>query len=187
MACAAILSVEDFRDTQRRAEMRQRLHDRLERDIVVIEIWDRQELSGRHIIGPDGQVTLPVVGPIRLTDLTREEERFRGTETPLWEHEVKRNRLHGAFLVGCPALALVSSLALSSSLPLVGLLVVSGGVMSRTVAKARWKSSDLRTLLLYSLHSHIQQVPILLGQLCYCHDRWLGRRRALIEYKELPS
>jgi Glycosyl transferase family group 2 len=114
-------------------------------------------------------------------------ERFCGTETPLWEHEVKRNRLHGAFLVGCPALALVSSLALSSSLPLVGLLVVSGGVMLRTVAKARWKSSDLRTLVLYSLHSHIQQVPILLGQLCYCHDRWLGRRRALIEYKELPS
>lgn len=44
-----------------------------EGDIVVIEIWDRQELSGRHIIGPDGQVTLPVVGPIRLTDLTRGE------------------------------------------------------------------------------------------------------------------
>jgi polysaccharide export outer membrane protein len=42
-------------------------------DIVVIESWDRQELSGWHIIGPDGQVTLPVVGPIRLTDLTREE------------------------------------------------------------------------------------------------------------------
>ena len=30
MACAAILSLEEFRDTQRRAEMRQRLHDRFD-------------------------------------------------------------------------------------------------------------------------------------------------------------
>jgi polysaccharide export outer membrane protein len=44
-----------------------------EGDVVVIEVWDRQDLSGRHIIGPDGQVTLPVVGPVRLADLTREE------------------------------------------------------------------------------------------------------------------
>ena len=30
MTCAALLSLEDFRDTQRRAEMRQRLHDRFD-------------------------------------------------------------------------------------------------------------------------------------------------------------
>jgi len=44
-----------------------------EGDVIVIEVWDRQDLSGRHTIGPDGQVTLPVVGPVRLVDLTREE------------------------------------------------------------------------------------------------------------------
>ena len=39
----------------------------------MIEVWDRPELSGRHAIGADGQVTLPVVGPTRLIDLSREE------------------------------------------------------------------------------------------------------------------
>jgi hypothetical protein len=31
MTCAAILSLEDFRDTHRRAEIRQRLHERYDR------------------------------------------------------------------------------------------------------------------------------------------------------------
>jgi hypothetical protein len=37
MACAAILSLEDFRDTQRRAEIRQRLHDRLDQWLDKLE------------------------------------------------------------------------------------------------------------------------------------------------------
>lgn len=113
-------------------------------------------------------------------------QRFRGTHTPLWQHEVQRNRIHGAVLVGCPVRALVSSLALASALPLVVLLDVSAGIIVRTAAKARWKSADRWTLLLYSLHSHVQQVPILFGQLCYPYDRWRGRHRGLIEDEEAP-
>jgi hypothetical protein len=37
MTCAAILSLEDFRDTQRRAEMRQRLHDRFDHWLHQLE------------------------------------------------------------------------------------------------------------------------------------------------------
>jgi polysaccharide export outer membrane protein len=44
-----------------------------EGDVVMSEVWNRPELSGRHIIGPDRQVTLPVVGPTHLVDLSREE------------------------------------------------------------------------------------------------------------------
>jgi predicted nucleic acid-binding Zn-ribbon protein len=37
MACAAILSLDEFRDTQRREEIRQRLHDRLDQWLDTLE------------------------------------------------------------------------------------------------------------------------------------------------------
>src|SRR5262244_2685498 len=37
MTCAAILSLEDFRDTQRRTEIRQRLHDRFDHWLNLLE------------------------------------------------------------------------------------------------------------------------------------------------------
>ena len=41
-------------------------------DEIFVEVWTRPELSGKHIIGPDGRITLPVVGSITLANLTRE-------------------------------------------------------------------------------------------------------------------
>jgi hypothetical protein len=55
---------------------------------------------------------------------------------------------------------------------------------ARSAWKARWKSSDWGTLCLYGLHSHLQQVPILLGQWQHWRDRRSGHVRGLIEYKE---
>ena len=42
-------------------------------DEIFVQVWGREELSGKHILGPDGVVTLPIFGPIRVADLTREE------------------------------------------------------------------------------------------------------------------
>ncbi|MDM8566608.1 polysaccharide biosynthesis/export family protein [Candidatus Halobeggiatoa sp. HSG11] len=42
-------------------------------DDITIEVWGYHELSGKHIVGPDGKITLPLVGPIKLTDLSREQ------------------------------------------------------------------------------------------------------------------
>jgi len=42
-------------------------------DQMTVEVWGYQELSGKHVIGPDGRITLPLVGPLRLTDLSREQ------------------------------------------------------------------------------------------------------------------
>jgi hypothetical protein len=39
MTCTAILSLEDFRDTQRRAAIRQQLHDRFDRWLAFLEKW----------------------------------------------------------------------------------------------------------------------------------------------------
>jgi polysaccharide export outer membrane protein len=42
-------------------------------DEIFIEIWARPELSGKHTLGPDGKITLPVSGVLSLSGLTRDE------------------------------------------------------------------------------------------------------------------
>jgi polysaccharide export outer membrane protein len=41
-------------------------------DEIAIEVIGRPELTSKHIIGPDGKVTLPVVGDVLVADKTRE-------------------------------------------------------------------------------------------------------------------
>lgn len=42
-------------------------------DQITVDVVGRPELSGQHIIGPDGQITLPVAGLLTLRDMTRKE------------------------------------------------------------------------------------------------------------------
>lgn len=42
-------------------------------DELTIEVWGHPELSGKHVVGPDGKITLPLVGPFRVTGLSREQ------------------------------------------------------------------------------------------------------------------
>jgi polysaccharide biosynthesis/export protein len=42
-------------------------------DRLTVEVWGRPEVSGSHVVGPDGRITMPLVGPVRLADTTREE------------------------------------------------------------------------------------------------------------------
>lgn len=44
-------------------------------DELTIEVWDHPELSSRHTIGPDGRITLPVAGDVRLAGHSRETAR----------------------------------------------------------------------------------------------------------------
>lgn len=41
-------------------------------DEISIQFPGRPDLASRDVIGPDGRVTLPLAGPIKLADLTRE-------------------------------------------------------------------------------------------------------------------
>ena len=114
-------------------------------------------------------------------------ERFRGTDLPLWDSEVKRNRLHGLGLLAIAAGAPLASLVSMSIWPLLAGLALLAILVARTAGRVRWKSDDPLTRLLYAVHSHLQQIPILVGQLRFARDRRAGRRRRLIEYKEAPS
>lgn len=42
-------------------------------DVLSLQVWGRPELSGRHTIGPDGVISVPVAGPMQVSLLSREE------------------------------------------------------------------------------------------------------------------
>jgi polysaccharide export outer membrane protein len=42
-------------------------------DVLSLQVWGRPELSGRHTIGPDGVISVPVAGPLPVAQLTRSE------------------------------------------------------------------------------------------------------------------
>lgn len=44
-----------------------------EGDGLQIHVWERADLSGEHVVGPDGRVTIPFTGPIKVAGLTRGE------------------------------------------------------------------------------------------------------------------
>ncbi len=42
-------------------------------DEITVEVLARPELSGKHVIGPDGRISVPVAGEVALAGLTRED------------------------------------------------------------------------------------------------------------------
>lgn len=44
-----------------------------EGDEIQIDVWGRTELSGKHTVGPDGKITLPYAGSLKVADLSRDE------------------------------------------------------------------------------------------------------------------
>lgn len=44
-------------------------------DEIFIDVWGRPELSGKHLIGPDGVITLPLAGSISISGKTRDQAR----------------------------------------------------------------------------------------------------------------
>lgn len=41
-------------------------------DLLNIQVWGRTELSNKHVIGPDGKISLPLAGHVNLNGLSRE-------------------------------------------------------------------------------------------------------------------
>lgn len=44
-----------------------------EGDVIGIHVWDRADLSGDHVVGPDGRVSIPFAGPRKVSGLTRDQ------------------------------------------------------------------------------------------------------------------
>lgn len=107
--------------------------------------------------------------------------RFRATSDPFWSSDARRNRIRGTFWVLSPLLAVGISIWLLSPLPFALWLLLLMAVTLRSAWLSRWKSDDRNTLILYGLHSHLQQIPIFFGQLQFFQNR----NQKLMEYKDV--
>lgn len=112
--------------------------------------------------------------------------RYRDSALPLWQGEVRQNYRHGVFLLGLPVAALAAGAVLRSWVPPLFALGLLCLLVLRTARRCRWKSPDFALCLAYACHSHLQKIPILLGQLQYWRNRRQGRHQTLIEYKRAP-
>jgi len=110
--------------------------------------------------------------------------RFGASDDKFWDAERKRNLIRGGFWMGSFILAAVTSALRLTILPLLIWIALLLVMSVRSAWKSRWKSQHLPALLLYGIHSHLQQIPICVGQITYSLDQRRGNRRTLIEYKE---
>lgn len=44
-----------------------------EGDALTIQVWDKPDLSGAQIVGPDGAISVPVAGTLKVSGMTRDE------------------------------------------------------------------------------------------------------------------
>jgi glycosyltransferase involved in cell wall biosynthesis len=114
-------------------------------------------------------------------------DRYCDTADPLWTAESRANILRGSIYIAAVPAAGVIALALNSWLPIVVLAIAGLLVVMRTALLARWKQASPGTLALFGIHSHLQHIPIFLGQLLYFQARWRGTGSELIEYKKRSS
>jgi len=101
----------------------------------------------------------------------------------LWQHESLKNLLHANFLMDIFLIGILGSVIFTSIIPVIISMTIFVGLSLRSAWKARWKSNNLLSVLLYGFHSQFQQIPIFIGQLQYHYHHILGKRRQLIEYK----
>ena len=95
-----------------------------------------------------------------------------------------RNLQRGTFWAVTPVLAVGASLLGRTPVPILAWLALLTVVTARSAWKARWKTRSRLLLALYGLHSHLQQIPVLVGQLQQARAARRGERQGLIEYKE---
>ncbi len=110
-------------------------------------------------------------------------ERFRGTENQFWLKDARRNRTLALVLLAAIPVAGIVCLMLGMWWPVWALDAMFLLLVVRTAWKARWKSRDRTTLLLYGIHSQLQQIPIFVGQMQFFLNRRRGKRAGLVEYK----
>ncbi len=92
---------------------------------------------------------------------------YAATADPMWLDVSRRNLQRGTFWFLLPVAALALSAASRSLWPVVGVGSLASLAALSTAWKARKRSGSLLTLLLFGIHSHFQELPILLGQVRY--------------------
>lgn len=158
------------------------------------ELCQRLRARGGRIVHIDAPMTGHDLAMTRFSQYWRRavraghayaevEHRLRDTATPLWREDVQRNRRRGPLILGLLAGGPLLALLFKSLWPLLICWGVFAALVARSYRRSAWKGGDRLTRWLYAVHSHVQQIPILLGQLSYWRNRRRGQRQRLIEYK----
>jgi glycosyltransferase involved in cell wall biosynthesis len=111
-------------------------------------------------------------------------ERCRVMDQTFWDREAKRNRNRALVLPALCLAGVAGSILFRSVAPVLLIALLFVVLAVRSAWKTRWKTNDRFGLMLYGVHSHVQQIPIYLGQLQYRWNRLNGRRSMLREYKQ---
>lgn len=161
------------------------------------ELCRRLRASGWTIRHIDAPMTRHDLGIRRFSQYWRRCERaghayasiarrFAGTSDPLWLAESRRNVVHASVLTALLLLPLIVTLVAGALAGGIAALACSGllaVLVARTARRQRWKTGRTGDAIVYAVHSHLQQFPIVAGQIAY----WLRARhqapRALIEYR----
>jgi hypothetical protein len=94
-------------------------------------------------------------------------EMYAGTADPMWTGVSRDNLRRGSFWLVLPPVMFGCALALGSAWPAVFVMSLGAVMVLRTAWKSQHRSRSWTTLLLFGMHAHFQQVPILLGQWRY--------------------
>ena len=92
---------------------------------------------------------------------------YAKTSDPLWLRESRANRTRGMIFLALPVVVLLVCAASGSLWPLLVAVLAGIAFVLRTAWRARHRANSWKTLLLFGVHSHFQQIPILLGQWRY--------------------
>ncbi|MBE9609567.1 glycosyltransferase [Chitinilyticum piscinae] len=102
----------------------------------------------------------------------------------LWQSEVRHSLRQAGLLLLVPLLSLVLlTWGSAALLPWLALCLL----MLRSAWRARWRSQDTVTLLLYGIHSWFEQLPVCCGIWRCWHDQRQRVGQRLINYKRSPS
>lgn len=158
------------------------------------ELCSRMRILGHRILHIDAPMTQHDLAIDHFAQYWKRAERaghayaevsarFAGSKFPLWSEESRRNRLHALTLVVLPIVSIGLGVFLRSLWPVAAMALFFAMLFLRSAWKSRWKCANAATLLLYGVHSHLQQVPIAVGQWRYRVSRRKGQKLKLVEYK----
>jgi acetyltransferase-like isoleucine patch superfamily enzyme/GT2 family glycosyltransferase len=110
-------------------------------------------------------------------------ERMRLRGDVLWQHEARRDYIHGiVFLMSPPLFA--AALWLNTTLAAV-LLALALLFLLRTARRCAWKAPGQWSLCMqYAIHAHFQKIPSLFGQFKWRRARRQQSEIALVDYKD---
>ncbi|MBB2487066.1 glycosyltransferase [Mitsuaria sp. WAJ17] len=113
-------------------------------------------------------------------------ERMRQRQDPLWQREARRDFLHGLLYLSAPLWLGVAALLWPAAL--MPLLLSALLMIARSARRCAWKAPGQPGLCLqYAVHSHVQKVPALFGQLAWRRSHRQHRPLEAVDYKSAAA